>query len=208
MLWTGTAVAVVALMIVVSQPFASEGVTAVFDAALSVLITAVPFAFLLGLMRSTLSRAGAVSELFQRLGGESARDALAEALGDDTLTLAYRLPDQRRYVDAQGHTVVLPQLFGEPEAPMTGRNVAKVLAKLCVKSEFTKLALGRTAPVATWLRSLAREADYFLVATRCAKHMATECIDQNRKPGGETLFATGKGSSSLLAALYSAFESP
>ena len=55
------------------------------DAVLTCSITAVPFAFLVGLMRSSLSRAGAVSALFERLGGVGARDALAEALGDDTL---------------------------------------------------------------------------------------------------------------------------
>ena len=114
-LWTGTAVAVVALLIVLATPVASDEVIAVFDAVLSVLITAVPFAFLLGLMRSTLSRAGAVSALFERLGGESARDALAEALGDDTLTLAYWLPEQERYVDAEGHTVILEGAVTEIE---------------------------------------------------------------------------------------------
>ena len=51
-LWTGTAVAVVALLTVVTQPLASDDVTAVLDAVLTVLITAVPFAFLVGLMRS------------------------------------------------------------------------------------------------------------------------------------------------------------
>ena len=124
-LWTGTAVAVVALLTVLSQPLASDDVIAVFDAALSVLITAVPFAFLLGLMRSTLSRAGAVSALFERLGGVSARDALAEALGDDTLTLAYWLPDQRRYVDARGHTVALEGAVTEIERD--GTPIAAIL---------------------------------------------------------------------------------
>jgi signal transduction histidine kinase len=114
-LWTGTAVAVVALVIVLTNPVVSDDVTAVFDAVLTVLITAVPFAFLVGLMRSTLSRAGAVSELFARLGGVGARDALAEALGDDTLTLAYWLPDQGRYVDATGQTVVLEGAVTEIE---------------------------------------------------------------------------------------------
>src|SRR5918992_1356113 len=70
---------------------------------------------LLGLLRSSLSRAGAVSELFERLAGAGARDALAEALGDDTLTLAYWLPEQRRYVDAEGRTVVLEGAVTEIE---------------------------------------------------------------------------------------------
>ena len=61
-----------------------------------------PFAFLTGLLRSRLSRAGAVSALVERLGGVSVRDALADALGDPTLTLAYWLPRPGRYVDADG----------------------------------------------------------------------------------------------------------
>jgi signal transduction histidine kinase len=124
-IWTGTGVAVVALLIVVTNPLVSEDVTGVFDATLTVLITAVPFAFLLGLMRSTLGRAGAVSALFERLGGVSARDALAEALGDDTLTLAYWLPDQARYVDAKGRTVVLEGAVTEIERD--GTPIAAIL---------------------------------------------------------------------------------
>src|SRR5918992_294662 len=108
--WTGGAVAVVGLASVLPIAFGAEGVSQVVDAVLIVLITALPFAFLVGLMRSSLSRLGAVSALFERLGGVSARDALAEALGDHSLALAYWLPDPGRYVDAQGHAVALPAL--------------------------------------------------------------------------------------------------
>lgn len=59
-------------------------------------------------------------------------------------------------VVAAGYTVVMPQLFGRPEAPMTTLNVARVLPKVCVSREFTTMAVGRTSPVARWLRSLAR----------------------------------------------------
>jgi dienelactone hydrolase len=59
-------------------------------------------------------------------------------------------------VVARGHTVVLPQLFGEPGEPATGQNLSRSLMRLCVNREFTKLALGQTTPVAGWLRSLAR----------------------------------------------------
>jgi dienelactone hydrolase len=58
-------------------------------------------------------------------------------------------------VDA-GFTVVLPQLFGRPETPMNPGTVAGAIARVCTSSEFTKLATGVTAPVADWLRSLAR----------------------------------------------------
>ena len=59
-------------------------------------------------------------------------------------------------VVAAGYTVVLPHLFGTPEAPMSAGAIAKVLPRVCVSREFTTMATGRTSPVAGWLRSLAR----------------------------------------------------
>jgi len=60
-------------------------------------------------------------------------------------------------VVAAGFTVVMPNLFGTPEAPMSGLNIATSLRRVCVSAEFNKLATGVTSPVAGWLRSLARE---------------------------------------------------
>jgi len=60
-------------------------------------------------------------------------------------------------VVAAGFTVVMPHLFGVPEQPMSTASVARTLANVCVRAEFTKLATGVTAPIATWLRSLARD---------------------------------------------------
>ena len=59
-------------------------------------------------------------------------------------------------VDA-GFTVVLPHLFGTPGAPMSIRTMVATLPRVCVNQEFNKLALGKTSPVATWLRALARD---------------------------------------------------
>ncbi|MET0749429.1 MAG: sensor histidine kinase, partial [Solirubrobacterales bacterium] len=54
----------------------------------------------------------AVSDLVSRLGEadrrEALRDALAEGLGDPSLSLVYWVPAQGRYVDAAGHPVELP----------------------------------------------------------------------------------------------------
>jgi dienelactone hydrolase len=60
-------------------------------------------------------------------------------------------------VVAAGFTVVMPSLFGTPEAPMTAIATAKTLGRVCVSREFTTLATGVTTPIAGWLRSLARE---------------------------------------------------
>jgi dienelactone hydrolase len=59
-------------------------------------------------------------------------------------------------VDA-GFTVVMPHLFGTPGAPMNLRTIAQTLPRVCVNREFNKLAVGKTSPVATWLRALARD---------------------------------------------------
>jgi dienelactone hydrolase len=60
-------------------------------------------------------------------------------------------------VVAAGFTVVMPSLFGTPEGPKNAVTIANSLGRVCVRREFTKLATGVTAPVAGWLRSLARE---------------------------------------------------
>jgi signal transduction histidine kinase len=76
-------------------------------------VAAVPIAFLAGLARSHVYRTGAIARLVERLGGRlggaELREALARALGDPTLELAFWLPAERRYVDAAGHAVALPE---------------------------------------------------------------------------------------------------
>lgn len=59
-------------------------------------------------------------------------------------------------VVARGFTVVMPSLFGRPEARSTVPESLRSIAKLCVSREFSLFALERTSPVAVWLRSLAR----------------------------------------------------
>jgi len=81
------------------------------DIAALILLASVPFAFLTGLMRSRLSRGVAVTDLVSRLGEagqrQGLRDALAEGLGDPSLSLAYWVPGLGRYVDAAGDPVDL-----------------------------------------------------------------------------------------------------
>jgi len=57
----------------------------------------------------------------------------------------------------RGFTVVMPSLFGRPEAPATVPETVRSIVGVCVSREFTMFAMGRTSPVAGWLRSLARE---------------------------------------------------
>lgn len=57
----------------------------------------------------------------------------------------------------RGFTVVMPSMFGRPGAEATVLESVRSIAGVCVSREFTMFATKHTAPVATWLRSLARE---------------------------------------------------
>ena len=95
--------------LIVEQAGLSSDISDAQTLALFASIACLPFAFLVGLLRSRFSEADAISELLAQLGeggGRGAlRDALADALGDPTLELAYWVPDQDAYVDADGQPV-------------------------------------------------------------------------------------------------------
>ncbi|MBV9915136.1 MAG: hypothetical protein JO153_01435 [Solirubrobacterales bacterium] len=93
---------------------------------------AVPVLFLAGLAFSRMSRGGAVGSLVARLGQAdgrvAVRDALAEALGDRGLRLAYWLPDSQRYVDANGDPTPLGQVGDAvTDVRLDGRRVGAVV---------------------------------------------------------------------------------
>jgi signal transduction histidine kinase len=78
----------------------------------AILLVSVPLAFLVGILHQQLARAGMADLVvaLQRVP-ESRRlgAALAKALGDPSLVLAYWLPRFDAYVDAEGTPVALPQ---------------------------------------------------------------------------------------------------
>ena len=73
---------------------------------------ATPFAFLAGLARADLSGSRGVRTLMAELGDAperaDLRDALARALGDPALELAFWMPELDRYVDAGGRPPSCP----------------------------------------------------------------------------------------------------
>jgi signal transduction histidine kinase len=113
-LWTGVALmAALALAVINDLLGASMSVVTGPSVASLIAFAALPWAFVIGLLRTRYTRAGAVGDLVERLNasgieGESLRDALADALGDRSLALAYWSRGSERYVDAQGRPVELP----------------------------------------------------------------------------------------------------
>ena len=77
----------------------------------AIVYAAIPLAFLAGLLRTRLHRAALgelVVELSELPSPARVRVALARALGDPSLEIAFWLPEQARYVDLDGHPLQLP----------------------------------------------------------------------------------------------------
>ena len=87
----------------------SAGAALFLEPVFLVLFAAVPFAFLFGILRSRLAR-GSVAALVVSIGqGQPLREAIASALGDPSLELAYWLERSGRFVDREGRRFELPE---------------------------------------------------------------------------------------------------
>ena len=109
----GLALAVIGAQIGIGGGQGSGKVSEVLYVVAQGLFALVPFAFLIGVMRARLSRETAVSGLIARLGDATLprgelREALAGAIGDPSLELAYWVPDAATYVDAEGRPLEMP----------------------------------------------------------------------------------------------------
>lgn len=105
--------AVAILLQSVSWIFLSSGTSLeALDDLIFLAQIAIPIAVLTVILRARMAR-GAVADLVVELGQTPTparlRDALANALGDPSLEVAYWAPVQDRFVDAAGEMMVLPE---------------------------------------------------------------------------------------------------
>jgi signal transduction histidine kinase len=175
--------------------FAGFAVAKGFDAAGSpsraldwtsqALVATVPFGFLAGLLRSRLAQGAAVSALLARLGdlpGEGPlRAALAEALGDPSLALAYWLPESSRFVDALGHPVTVSGP-GWTEVELHGRRIAAIAhdPALSEEPELVRTA-GAAAALALENQRLAAELRARIEELRASRARLVEAGDAERR---------------------------
>jgi signal transduction histidine kinase len=119
-----------ALLVVVSRPAPFD---LGFDLALVTLLMLWPLGFLAGLARARLDRS-AVGDLAIQLGEAPPpgrlEQALARALHDPTLRLAYWLPDRDAFVDAAGQPVELPAAGSDRAVTILRHNGGPVAALL------------------------------------------------------------------------------
>ena len=152
-----------------------------------VALAAVPFAFLAGLARSRVVGATALSELVARLGaGPGAlRDAVADALGDPSLELAYWLPERGEWVDAAGAAFALPEA-GSARActpvERDGRPVAMLVHDAAVADERELVsAVGGAAALALENERLDAELRANLKELRASRARIVESADAARR---------------------------
>jgi len=142
-LWSGVAMLFLLATALGSDAAGVQRLTDVLGTLGLVVFASVPWVFLIGLVRSRVVRAGAVSELLQRLGEAPGtgdlRCRLADALGDRSLQLVFWLDDKERWVDSEGHTVALPQ-DGDPARASTaveleGRRVGAIVHDITLRED-------------------------------------------------------------------------
>ena len=119
----------VLLIASIFDPSAMESIRRVAYAVIGI----APFVFLFALLRARLARSS-VGHLFVELRADPAptdlRDALARALGDPSLTLAFWLPEFRSWADLEGRPVKLPSSGSGRGTTLIDRNGAHVAALL------------------------------------------------------------------------------
>jgi signal transduction histidine kinase len=129
-LWAGAAGFVVLLLRIVDSQ-SGQRLGSIPDALFDLMLAGVAVGFLIGLLRARLARS-AVAQLIVELGETAApgdpRDALARALRDPSLALAYWLPDGDRYVDVDGRPFELPAESESRAVSVVERDDRKIAA--------------------------------------------------------------------------------
>jgi signal transduction histidine kinase len=150
-------------------------------------LMAVPAAVLAGLLRSRLARGG-LTELFRDLRtmqGPALQATLAKTLGDPSLVVAYRVPGQQAYADANGGRVVLPK-HGEHRAvapiERDGREVAALVYDAMLDDDPELIEAVRAATsVALENEHLQAESQERLAELRASRQRLVEAGDAERR---------------------------
>ena len=149
---------------------------------------AIPIAVLFVMLQSRMARAG-VADLVVELGQTPTparlRDALANALGDPSLQVAYWAPAQERFVDAAGETMELPEDGTGQAVTMLERNGVREAA--IIHDAILLEDPGLMASVASAMRlavendRLTAEVEAQLQEVRASRARIVEAGDRERR---------------------------
>jgi signal transduction histidine kinase len=181
----GLVLALYAIWSVLGMLDVATGLQEQLERARVIALATVPFAFLAGLLRARVVGAGAVNELVARLGAGSGdlQGALADALRDPSLALAYWLPERAEWVDAAGAAVALP---ADPDrctpVERDGRPVAMLIhdPSLAEEPELVQ-AVGGAAALALENERLTAELRATVSELRASRARIVESADAARR---------------------------
>ena len=149
--------------------------------------TAIPIAFLVGLLRTRLQRSGVadlVVELRSLSRPDDVRDAIARALGDPSLELAFWLPADERYVDPRGSPLDVTTREGRAVTVLEhdGRRVAALVHDPALLDEPELLeAVGAAASLTLENARLQAELSAQLAEVRASRARIVEAGDAERR---------------------------
>jgi signal transduction histidine kinase len=142
------------------------------------------------MLRGRFVRSGQIEELGMWLGAAEGgrptlRDALARALGDESVELVFWLPDGGRYVDATGFSFPLPRTGsdrGVVEVESSGELVGAIIydAVLIAEPELVRAA-GRVIALALERERLTAELRASRDAVRESRARIVEAADRERR---------------------------
>jgi signal transduction histidine kinase len=148
-----------------------------------------PAAFLIGLVRTHFFHTTTMARLIEQLAADrDVRDALADALGDPSLDVAYWLPE-RGYVDREGHELGPPEPGrGLTEIDHEGRRVGALLHGAML-AETPDLVFEATAAAALAMENARLEVELRakLEALRASRARIVEAGDAERRRLGRDL---------------------
>jgi signal transduction histidine kinase len=148
---------------------------------------AIPIAFLVGLLRTRWKRtrvADLVVELRSLSRPDEVRDAIARALGDPSLELAFWLAEDERYVDPRGNPLDLTAREGRAvtELDHDGERVAALVHDPALLDEPELLdAVGAAASLALENARLQAELSAQLAEVRASRARIVEAGDAERR---------------------------
>ena len=136
-------------------------------------------------------------EIFKWLANDLQRDDDYNAIRPTT---ELAVPSEKESTNLKGKVVAIYTL-----TESAGARAQEIIEKLF---DGVKVKLSHDLGGSDRLKSLAREADYFIVATRSAKHAATEFLKDSRpRDKSHLIYPSGKGSSSIVSSLLVAVKS-
>ena len=149
-------------------------------------VVVVPVAFLTGLLRSRLARGGLVELLrgMRAMHPAELRSALARALGDPGLVIAYPVAGSSAFVDAEDRPVTLPADGDRSVAPVKrdGELVAALIYDRSLDDDPELVeAVGGAAAIALENQQLHAEAENRLAEVRASRERVISAGDAERR---------------------------